>query len=62
MISSTLAQKLNRHNVHYGWVMLAVTFLTMLTTACAMGAPGVLMPPLQKEFGWTAAQISPWTR
>lgn len=58
MISSALAAQLNRRNVHYGWVMLAVTFLTMLTTACAMGAPGVLMPPLQKEFGWTAAQIS----
>lgn len=58
MISSTLARRLNRHNVHYGWVMLAVTFLTMLTTACAMGAPGVLMPPLQKTFGWTSAQIS----
>lgn len=58
MISSALAAQLNRRNIHYGWVMLAVTFLTMLTTACAMGAPGVLMPPLQKEFGWTAAQIS----
>ncbi len=58
MISSALARQLDRHNIHYGWVMLAVTFLTMLTTACAMGAPGVLMPPLQKEFGWTAAQIS----
>jgi MFS family permease len=58
MISSVLARQLGRRNIHYGWVMLAVTFLTMLTTACAMGAPGVLMPPLQKEFGWTAAQIS----
>lgn len=58
MISTAVARQLSRHNVHYGWVMLAVTFLTMLTTACAMGAPGVLMPPLQKEFGWTAAQIS----
>ncbi|MBW8881843.1 MAG: MFS transporter, partial [Asticcacaulis sp.] len=30
----------------------------MLTTACAMGAPGVLMPPLEREFHWTTAEIS----
>jgi MFS family permease len=44
--------------LHYGWVVIAVTFLVMLTTAGAVGAPGVLMGPLQKEFGWTAAEIS----
>lgn len=58
MISSAIASQLGRHNIHYGWVMMAVTFVTMLTTACAMGAPGVLMPPLQKAFGWTTAEIS----
>jgi MFS family permease len=38
--------------------MAAVTFVVMLTTASALGAPGVLMPPLAKEFGWSTAQIS----
>src|SRR5215510_16492358 len=33
-------------------------FLTMLVTAGAVGAPGVLILPLQKEFGWQNAEIS----
>jgi len=47
-----------RRNIYYGWVVAAVTFLTMLVTAGAVGAPGVLIVPLQQEFGWTAEQIS----
>ena len=58
MVSAFLASALARRNIHYGWVMAAVTFFVMLTTACALGAPGVLMPPLEKEFHWTTAEIS----
>jgi MFS family permease len=36
----------------------AVTFITLLVTAAAMGTPGVLIVPLEKEFGWSDAQIS----
>src|SRR5258708_29238645 len=32
--------------------------MTMWVTAGAVGAPGVLMLPLQKEFGWQTAEIS----
>jgi sugar phosphate permease len=39
-------------------VVAGVTFLTMLVTAGAVGAPGVLILPLQREFGWDAAEIS----
>ena len=52
MMSSGLAAALARRNIHYGWVVVAVTFLTMLVTAGAMGAPGVLIVPLEREFGW----------
>jgi MFS family permease len=58
MISSSLAASLARRNVHYGWVVIAVTFLTMLVTAAAVGAPGVLIVPLEKEFGWETEQIA----
>jgi MFS family permease len=58
MVSSPLAAALARRNIHYGWVVVAVTFLTMLVTAGAMGAPGVLIVPLEREFGWDNAQIS----
>src|SRR5258706_7392057 len=47
-----------RRSWHYGWVVVGVTFLTMLTTAGAMGAPGVFIVPLQKEFGWQTSEIS----
>src|SRR5579864_5342441 len=56
--SSALAAVLARRKIHYGWVVVAVTFLTMLVTAGAMGAPGVLIVPLEREFGWDNAQIS----
>ena len=58
MNSSSLAAWLAGRNVHYGWVVVGTTFLTMLVTAGAVGAPGVLMLPLQKEFGWQTAEIS----
>jgi MFS family permease len=58
MASSGFAAALARRNIHYGWVIVAVTFLTMLVTAGAMGAPGVLIVPLEHEFGWDNAQIS----
>ncbi|XAZ23114.1 MFS transporter [Sinorhizobium sp. B11] len=58
MVSAVLASTLARRNIHYGWVVVAATFLTMLVTAGAMGAPGVLIKPLQNEFGWETSQIS----
>ncbi|MBB4008288.1 MFS transporter [Allorhizobium taibaishanense] len=58
MLSSAIARSLARRNIYYGWVVVAATFLTMLVTAGAMGAPGVLIKPLQDEFGWQTSQIS----
>ena len=58
MISSRLAAGLARRDIHYGWVVVATTFLTMLATAGAMGAPGVMIGPLQREFGWQTGDIS----
>src|SRR5260370_24657147 len=38
--------------------MVGVTFLTSLISAGTVGAPDVLIVPLQHEFGWTPAEIS----
>lgn len=43
---------------HYAWVVAAVIFLVMLTTAGVRSTPGVLIVPLEKEFGWNRATIS----
>lgn len=58
MTSRSLTSALARRNVHYGWVVAAVTFLTMLITAGTIGAPGVFIVPLEREFGWTTSEIS----
>ncbi|MGO4174052.1 MFS transporter [Bosea sp. TAF32] len=56
--NSALPRFFARRGIHYGWVVAAVTFLTMLVTAGAVGAPGVLIGPLHQEFGWSTAEIS----
>ncbi|HEX3176805.1 MAG TPA: MFS transporter [Methylomirabilota bacterium] len=47
-----------RARVHYGWIVAAVTFLTLLAAAGIRSAPGVLIIPLEREFGWTRATVA----
>ncbi|MFC7053743.1 MFS transporter [Hansschlegelia quercus] len=58
LASAGLPDALARRGIHYGWVVAPVTFLAMLVTAGAVGAPGVLIAPLEREFGWETADIS----
>jgi MFS family permease len=58
VIARSVATALKERDVHYGWVVVAVTFLVMLVTAGAIGAPGVFIGPLEKEFGWRTDEIS----
>ncbi|RYF09049.1 MAG: MFS transporter [Comamonadaceae bacterium] len=58
MLSQSAARFLHRHGIHYGWLVAAITFLTMLTMSAALGLPGAMLQPLSKEFGWTTDQIS----
>jgi hypothetical protein len=39
MLSPLLAPAMARRGVHYGWVVVAVAFLTMLGTAAAVSMP-----------------------
>lgn len=47
-----------RRGVHYGWVMVGVTFLLVTVTAGIRSAPGVMITPLKEDFGWSTGQIS----
>ncbi len=58
MFAVMLSRRLGLRGVHYGWVVVATTFLVALTTAGAMGLAGALIRPLQREFGWSEADIS----
>ncbi|MCC8979014.1 hypothetical protein [Bradyrhizobium acaciae] len=47
-----------RAGIFYGWAVVAIIFLTMLSTSAAMGMVGVLLLPLRPEFGWDVGAIS----
>src|SRR3954451_3280167 len=49
---------LTRGRIFYGWVVVMVAFITFLTTAGVRSTPGVLIVPLEKEFGWDRATVS----
>jgi len=58
MFAQLTATALTRRNIHYSWVVAAVTFLAMLTTSAALGLPGAMLKPLGAEFGWSTDQLS----
>ncbi len=47
-----------RHRVHPAWVVAAVAFVALIGAAGFRAAPGVLMVPLQDEFGWSRGTLS----
>ena len=47
-----------RGRIHYAWIVVGVAFLTMLTAAGIRSVPGVLILPLEQEFGWSRAVVS----
>lgn len=58
MFSTPTARWLQQRGIHYGWLIAAITFLTMLTMSAALGLPGAMLQPLSREFGWSTEQIS----
>src|SRR4051812_4236461 len=42
----------------YAWVVVGVTFLALLVSAGLRATPGVLMVPLEVNFGWSRTTIS----
>jgi sugar phosphate permease len=58
MYAQAFATWLQRRNIHFSWIVVAITFMTMLTSSAALGLPGALLQPLGREFGWNTDQIS----
>jgi sugar phosphate permease len=46
------------NRLHYAWIVAGVTFIALLGSAGFRATPGVLIVPLQNEFGWSRAIIS----
>ena len=47
-----------RGRVHYAWIVLAVMFSATLAGVGVRAAPGVMIIPLERAFGWNVATIS----
>lgn len=43
---------------HYAWIVLSVTFVSLLLSAGVRNATSVLFEPLEMDFGWERASIS----
>jgi sugar phosphate permease len=50
--------RLAHGRLHYAWIVAGLTFLTLLAAAGVRSTVGVLIVPLEQEFGWTRATIS----
>ena len=44
--------------MHYAWIIVAVCFAVTVMAAGVRSTPGVLIVPLENEFGWSRATIS----
>lgn len=44
--------------VHYAWVIVGVAFVLLLASAGVRSAPGILIEPLEDDFGWSRGRIS----
>src|SRR4051812_15679893 len=53
-VSTTSAVDTGRRpRVHWAWVVAATSFVALLGAAGFRSVPGVMMNPLQHEFGWS---------
>jgi MFS family permease len=43
---------------YYGWVVVLITFITLLVSAGIRSLPSILMLPFEHEFGWSRGGIS----
>ncbi|WP_235564613.1 MFS transporter [Modestobacter sp. Leaf380] len=58
MTTQETAPQQRARRVHPAWWVAAVTFLALVGAAAFRAVPGVLIEPLQAEFGWSTSTIS----
>ncbi|MER7130635.1 MFS transporter [Streptosporangium saharense] len=55
---TTTPLRTRRPGVHRAWIVAGVAFVAILGAAGFRATPGVLITPLQEEFGWSRGTIS----
>lgn len=58
MLAFRLSRFLAARGIHYGWVIVALTFAYQLMSSASMGIIGVVVVPLTVEFGWSLGDIT----
>ena len=48
----------NGFRVHYAWVVLAVSFITLIVVAAVRSVPGIILKSLEQEFAWSRESIT----
>ena len=57
-MTDTVERPVAARRIHPAWWVAGVTFLALVGAAGFRAVPGVLLDPLQAEFGWSTATIS----
>jgi MFS family permease len=58
MFATLVARAMAARGIHYGWLMVALTFLFGMCSAAAMSIPGILLTPMSKDLGWSLGELS----
>jgi MFS family permease len=57
-VDAAPSSPVRRHRVHPAWIVAGVSFVALIGAAGFRSAPGVLMVPMQDEFGWSRTLLS----
>jgi MFS family permease len=52
------ADDAKRTGIHYAWIVLGVTFVSLLVAAAVRSVPGIVLHSLEGEFGWSRESIT----
>lgn len=58
MLARAAARAFAAKGIHYGWVMVGLTFVYGVCSAGAMSIPGVLLTPMSHDLGWSIGDLS----
>src|SRR5688572_24740522 len=56
--TSSLPAFVQRLGIHYAWIVVGLTFFSILAGAGIRAAPPILIVPFEQEFGWSRADLS----
>src|SRR5690554_6667349 len=44
--------------IHYSWIIVAITFFTIIVVGVVTASGGVFLTPFEEHFGWNRSMIS----